>query len=169
MFVFGTADDVFTMAVRIEENGLAFYDGATKKTEDEGLKKLFEDLAAMEKGHVSAFKQLRSTLSESLGQGVWDPEGLAQSYLGAAADNHVFTYQAAQERLEDVNNADEVFDMALRFEKDSVVFFISMKAALPDDNGKAEIDKLIEAELDHIKMLTKARKDYNEKGSATIV
>jgi rubrerythrin len=169
MFVFGTADDVFTMAVRIEENGLAFYDGAAKKTEDENLTKLFEDLAEMEKGHVSSFKQLRSALSDSLGEAVWDPEGLAQSYLSAAADSHVFTKEAAQERLKTVNSSDEAFEMALRFEKDSVVFFISMKAALPDEKGKAEIDKLIEAELDHIKMLTKAREDYTEKGSATIV
>lgn len=168
MFVFGTADDVFTMAVRIEENGYAFYSGAAKKSDNENVKRLFEDLAAMEESHVSAFKELRSKLADSIGQGVWDPEGLAQSYLSAAADSHVFTLDKAENRLQTVKTPDDALEMALRFEKDSVVFFISMKAALPDDEGKKEIDSLIEAELEHIKMLTKVREDLANKGEATI-
>ena len=56
MFVFGTADDVFTMAVRIEENGKAFYEGASDKTEEPLVKKLFEELA-----HIFDFRRIRRT------------------------------------------------------------------------------------------------------------
>ena len=128
MFVFGNAEDVFTMAVRIEENGNSFYAGAAERTKDPKIKKLFEDLALMEEGHIMAFKSLRSRLPGSFpADTVWDPEGLAESYLQASADTHIFTVEAAKSRLENVKSPLQVIDMALQFEKDSVVFFLGMK------------------------------------------
>ena len=169
MFIFGTANDVVTMAVRIEENGKAFYEGVAAKTEEPAIKKLFEELAAMEDGHIQEFKNLRAGLEKSFTtERVWDPEGLAESLLQASADTHIFTVKAATERLKAVNTAEEALDMALRFEKDSVVFFLGMKDVLPDESGKGEIDKLIEAERDHVRMLSAKMKELAETGSTTI-
>jgi rubrerythrin len=169
MFVFGTADDVFTMAVRIEENGKAFYEGAAGKSEDVQTKELFESLAQMEDGHIEQFKALRRNLSGSFpSDSVWDPEGLAESYLQATADTHVFTLEAATERLKAIRTPQQALDLALQFEKDSVAFFVGMKEMLPDPNGKGEIDQLIQAEMDHIRMLSIAKKTLAEKGSAVI-
>ncbi|MBI4966301.1 MAG: ferritin family protein [Desulfomonile tiedjei] len=169
MFVFGTADDVFAMAVRIEENGNAFYEGAAGKTDDPQVKKLFEDLALMEAGHIQAFKALRSQLPGSSTAPVWDPEGLAESYLQAAADTHIFTVEAAKPRLAAVKTPVEALDMALQFEKDSMAFFLGMKEILPDASGKSELDKLIAQEMDHYRMITFAKKRLQEGGKATIV
>lgn len=167
MFVFGTADDVFAMAVRIEENGEAFYKGAEKKSENPDLKKLFADLALMEQGHILIFKNLRSQLPSSSADAVWDPEGLAESYLQATADTHIFTLEIAEQRLRSVNTPLEALDMALQFEKDSVAFFMGMKQILPDQSGKAEIDKLIFSEMDHIRMLSNARRRMIQTGKTT--
>ncbi|MDQ7784780.1 MAG: ferritin family protein [Desulfomonilaceae bacterium] len=169
MFVFGTADDVFTMAVRIEENGEAFYRGAAAITKAPEVKMLFESLADMEAGHIVAFKSLRSRLPGSFpADAVWDPEGLAEGYLQATADTHIFTRESAENRLKKVTNPLDVFDMALQFEKDSVTFFLGMKEILPDPNGKSEIDKLIQAEMEHVKMLSSALSRFRETGEATI-
>jgi rubrerythrin len=169
MFVFGNADDVFGMAVRIEENGYAFYVAAAKKTQDPVAKKLFEDLATMEECHVTTFKGLRSSLPGSWpADAVWDPEGLGECYLQATADTHVFTKEAAESRLERVKAADEVFDLALQFEKDSVAFFVGVKEILPDPASKKEIDALIQAEMDHIRMLSLARKKFGDTGKSFI-
>jgi rubrerythrin len=168
MFVFGTADDVFGMAVRIEENGYAFYAGIAEGAEDRELKRLFEDLAGMEKGHITLFKALRSDLAASLAESVWDPEGLAQSYLQLTADTHVFTVEAASDRLKRIKTPDQALDVALQFEKDSVAFFLGMKELLPDPAGKGEIDKLILSEMDHIRMLSLAKKSLAETGTAKI-
>lgn len=158
MFVFGTADDVFTMAVRIEENGSAFYRGTAKLADDPQVKKLFEELALMEEGHIVAFKTLRSELPGAFpADAVWDPEGLAESYLQATADTHIFTVEVASERIKRVKNPMEALDVALQFEKDSVSFFLGMKEVLPDPAGKGEIDKLIYQEMDHIRMLSRVR------------
>ncbi len=169
MFVFGTANDVVTMAVRIEENGKAFYEGAAAKTGEPLVKKLFEELAVMEDGHIQQFKQLRASLEKSFtAERVWDPEGLAESLLQASADTHIFTAKAATESLKAVNTAAEALDMALRFEKDSVVFFLGMKDVLPDESSKGEIDKLIDAERDHVRMLSEKVRELAETGSTTI-
>jgi len=169
MFIFGTADDVFTMAVRIEENGNVFYKGAAAMARDEKIKNLFEDLAVMEEGHVTFFKTLRSELPASFAtDAVWDPEGLAESYLQATADTHIFTIEAASERLKKVKSAKDALEMALQFEKDSVTFFVGIKELLPDPQGKSEIDKLIQAEMDHIRLLSGVQKKLSETGDTGI-
>lgn len=165
MFVFGTADDVFAMAVRIEENGKNFYAGAAEMAQDPTAKALFDDLAAMEACHIDAFKSLRASLPDSdISNVVWDPEGLAESYLQATADTHIFTVETAKSRLEKVKTPSEVLDMAIQFEKDSVAFFLGMKELLPDPAGKGEVDKLIKAEMEHVKMLSNAAKNFSESG-----
>lgn len=170
MFVFGNADDVFAMAVRMEENGEAFYKGAAEQTTDPDTKKLLEDLAQMEAGHIAIFKKLRSRLPGSWpADAIWDPEGLAASYLQATADSHIFTMESAEGRLPDVKTARDALNMALQFEKDSVAFFIGMKHILPDEGGKSEIDQLIESEMAHISMLSAAMRQLEQTGTATIV
>ena len=169
MFIFGTADDVFAMAVRIEENGHAFYAGAASKADDKRIKDLFARLADMEAGHIAIFRKLRSGLAESFpADAVWDPEGLAESYLQATADTHIFTRESADARLKQVKDPMDVFDMALQFEKDSVAFFIGMKEILPDAGGRSEVDSLIRAEMEHIRMLAGAMKEFESTGIAPI-
>ncbi len=168
MFVFGTAEDVFTMAVRIEENGYAFYKGAAAMFLDEKIKGLFDDLAIMEDGHIKAFKSMKASLPPSSADIVWDPEGLAESYLQASADTHIFTIEAAQDRLKTVKTPNNALDMAVQFEKDSVGFFVGVKELLPDPAGKNDIDRLIKAEMEHINMLTRVKKELGSKGTASI-
>jgi rubrerythrin len=168
MFVFGTADDVFAMAVRIEENGHAFYSGAAEIAQDPTTKKLFEGLAEMESHHVVFFKSLRSRL-ESAQSYVWDPEGLAETYLQHTAETHVFTPGTETDRLKDVKTPIDALDMALKFEKDSVSFFVGMKEILPDATGKNDVDALVRAEMEHISMLSHVKRQLLEGKKPSIL
>ena len=67
-----------------------------------------------------------------------------------------------------MKSAQQALDLALQFEKDSVAFFVGMKEILPDPSGKTDIDKLIHAEMDHIRMISAAKKDLSSTGVATI-
>ncbi len=80
-------------------------------------------------------------------------------YVKATADSHVFV------RNEDIpglasrcKTPAEALDLALVFEKDSVVFYITMKKLVPESLGKAEIDTLIDEEISHIFILTQEKK-----------
>jgi rubrerythrin len=159
MFVFGNADDVLAMALRIKENGRTLYEHAAQMTEDPVLKQLFEELTVLEECHIRCVKALRGQLPDYFPEeAVWDPEGLAKSYLESAADSHVFTEEIATERLKNVRTAPEALEMALQFEKDSMHFFLGMKDMIPDPAAKEEIETLISEEMGHIRLLSQAKR-----------
>ena len=73
-------------------------------------------------------------------------------------------------------NADEIFQMGLQieangqkfyeavaFEKDSVVFYTTMKKLVPEHLGKGEIDTLIDEEISHIFILTQKKKELETR------
>ncbi|MGC8603558.1 MAG: ferritin-like domain-containing protein [Desulfomonilaceae bacterium] len=160
MLIFGTPDDVFAMAIRIKENGKTFYELVSKKIgADPITTKLFEDLASLEEAQAECFKVIRSDLPNYFPEtSVWDPEGLAKSYLEAAADNEVFTPEVTAERLKTVHTPLEALEIAIEFEKDSVHFLLGMKDMNSDPNYVRELDKLICQEMDHVRMLSEAKK-----------
>lgn len=51
----------------------------------------------------------------------------------------------------------EVLDLAITFEKDSVVFYSTMKNAVPESFGKVQIDALINEEIKHIAILAREK------------
>ena len=55
---FLTAAEALKWALEIEKNGEAFYNEVAAKSADSGVKTLFEDLAAQERGHYRTFQQM---------------------------------------------------------------------------------------------------------------
>jgi len=149
------AHEVFDMGVQIERNGKAFYDAAAKKASNAAVRELFNDLATWEAGHVALFEKLRDDLPPGAGAGeVYDPEGDAQRYIRAAADSHVFLKNTDIVGIAaKCKDAMAALDMAVTFEKDSVVFYTAMKKVVPPNLGKSTVDRVIEEEIKHIGML----------------
>jgi rubrerythrin len=53
-----TGDEIVEIAVRLEENGEAFYTTAGQRAKDTTVKALFEDLAMQEQHHRRTFAQM---------------------------------------------------------------------------------------------------------------
>ena len=155
MAVTFNADEIFEMGIQIENNGKAFYESGAAKVDDAKAKEVLLDLAGKEERHAEIFRTLRAGLPDAAGEPtVFDPEGMAGAYLRAAADTHVFNvHKSVDEVLEGVRTAREVVKLALGFEKDSIVFFLSMKDVVPPTFGRDQIDKLIREEQSHIRDL----------------
>jgi rubrerythrin len=151
------ADEVFKIGVQIEKNGRDFYLAAAAKTTDTDLKKLFSELASWETRHAALFEDLRTKLPESIkNDNIYDPENNIHLYLKSVADNTIFIQGNIMENVvKACNSAVEILEKALNFEKDSVVFYSSMKEIVPGDLGKSEVDKLVLEELFHVGQLTK--------------
>ncbi len=151
------ADEVFAIAEQIEVNGGKFYRKAADAVDYASTRKTLLELAAMEDDHEHFFAGLRSALlSEGGGQLAIDPDDEAASYLRAFADGHVFEADkdtswkfTGQELPEDI------LRVAIRFEKDAIVFFLGLKDAVPERLGKDKMDALIKEEQRHIVILTK--------------
>lgn len=75
------------MAIRIENNGAAFYGKAAGLQSDTKNKKILEGLANMEDGHRKVFTEMRMTLTEKdKGPKVFDPYDEVSQYFAAMAD-----------------------------------------------------------------------------------
>lgn len=151
------ADEVFKIGVQIEKNGQDFYLAAAAKTTDADLKQLFSELASWETRHATLFENLRTQLPASVkNDNIYDPENNIHLYLKSVADNTIFVQGNEMEKVvATCNSAIEILEKALSFEKDSVVFYSSMKEIVPGDLGKSQIDNLVLEELFHVGQLTK--------------
>ncbi|MGD8258757.1 MAG: ferritin family protein [Desulfobacterales bacterium] len=145
------ADDVFEMAEQMERNGGKFYRTAADNTNDTENKEFLLSLAEMEDQHEKTFQAMRAELNgQEKTSTVFDPEGEAALYLRALADTRVFF-----EKEIDVTTMRNILKSAIEAEKDSIVFYLGMKEAVPESFGKGRLDNIIKEEMGHIKMLSK--------------
>ncbi len=153
------AREVFDIGVQIEVNGKAFYEAAAKKVADSRNRAFFTELADWEAQHVQLFTELRDKLPTSAGSAqVFDPEGEAATYLKATADSHVFvTNRDVLALVAGCRGPAEILDLAITFEKDSVVYYTTMKQAVSPKFGQDRIDRLINEEIRHIGMLARRK------------
>jgi rubrerythrin len=70
------------------------------------------------------------------------------------ADNHVFrTSENVDAKVSQVKDAVDAIKMAMEFEKDSVLFFLSMQDATEEEKGRALIGLLVKEEQAHLRRL----------------
>jgi rubrerythrin len=151
------AESIFEIGVQIEKNGRAFYLEAAEKVSDDAIKSLLTELADWEKEHIKLFDQLKAELPDTMREdNLFDPENEFYTYLQAAANSHVFVGSIDVSQLvAQCKSPAEIFDLALRFEKDSVVYYTTMKRMVADHLGREKITRLIDEELKHIDILNK--------------
>ena len=154
------ADEIFQIGVQIETNGQKFYEMVSRNVLEPSAQKLFSDLARWESEHIKLFKKLRERLPNSAKRGdLFDPNQELHLYVKAAADSHVFVRNKDIPELSShCKTPIEALDLALAFEKDSVVFYTTMKKLVPESLGKAEIDALIDEEISHIYILMQEKR-----------
>lgn len=145
------ADDIFEIAEQMERNGATFYRTAAAAVSDASAKAFLEKLAAMEDNHERTFNQMRAQLSaEEKVSTVWDPEGESVRYLRALADTRVFF-----EKEIDTASMEAILKDAITAEKDSIVFYLGMREAVPEKLGRNRLDDVIKEEMGHIRLLSK--------------
>ncbi len=162
-----SADEVFEMAMDIEKNGEAYYRKALALAKSADVKGVMTDLMEQERHHYATFKDLREKLPpRSSLPTVADPESEEYLYLDALVKSRLFNTTREAESLA-AKSGDEIeaLKSALAFEKDTVLFFQTMKGMTDERLGRGEIDRIIEEEHRHIVRISKAIKEAQGKGS----
>ncbi len=149
------ATEVFEMAIRIEENGAAFYRKAAAFKKSRVDKEFFETLARVEDRHMRSFKTMQKDISElkknQPGSGAEEELPL---YLEAMADAHGGEGNALRlDRLTGREPIEEVISMAISLEKESILFYLGLKDIVPPRYGQKKIDDIITEEKKHIVQL----------------
>ena len=157
MSIYFNADEIFQMAEQMERNGSAFYRQAASLAARSVTAQFFLKLAAMEEEHERIFTRMRADLSERERTApISDPEDQASLYLQAWADGHVFDMRTnPAERLKGKERVEEVLQMAIGLEKDSIVFYLGMKDAIPQRLGRSKVDEIMKEEMRHIATLSR--------------
>jgi rubrerythrin len=142
-----TGQEIIEIAIRIEENGHAFYTAAEKMvagTNDN--KALFRDLADKELIHIAIFQKLASKFESEEFEFNKDEAG---DYINHLADTHIFGKKDAGTQLaKTVKSPKEALETALRFENDSVSFYSELLKRTRSDSKKL-IEQIIEEEKEH--------------------
>ncbi len=145
------ADEVFEMAEQIERNAGKFYREAATKAPERPVKDTFLRLAGMEDSHLRTFQQMRKSLSDQeKGGTTFDPEGEASLYLQAMADDRGFEGMRNRNvRLTGKESTQELLEIAIGAEKNSILFYVGLKSLVPDEAGKDKIEAIIMEEVRH--------------------
>jgi len=153
------ADEVLTMAEQIEKNGASFYRKAAENMEGD-QKNLLIRLAEMEDGHEKTFAHMKVDLSEGdKGKTIADPDNLMAQYLKEMANGSVFDMNKnPADTLTGKESFQEILNIAIGLEKDSIIFYVGMKEMVPADLGADKIDAIIKEEMKHISLLSKELK-----------
>ncbi|MCP3901939.1 MAG: ferritin family protein [Desulfobacteraceae bacterium] len=145
------ANDIFEIAIKIEQNGAEFYRNAAKNVDGEKNKQFLLDLADMEDAHEKTFESMKNELKDTeVFSTAFDPEDENTLYLKALADARVFA-----KKEEPDNNFKNILYSAIQAEKDSIAFYIGMKLMVPEKYGKSKIDFIIKEEMSHITLLAR--------------
>ena len=165
MAIVFNADEIFEMAIRIENNGAAFYRKAAGLQSDTKNQNFLESLANMEDQHQRIFTEMRTTLTEKdKSPKVFDPYDEVSQYLSAMADTmggegspSVANSLTGDETLE------EILRIAVGLEKDSILFYLGIKDLIPHQSGQDRIDEIIKEERRHVVQLSNLLEKLKKK------
>ena len=156
MAIVFNADEIFEMAIRIENNGAAFYRKAAGLQSDTKNQNFLEGLANMEDQHQKIFTEMRTTLTQKDNDPkVFDPYDEVSQYLTAMADTMGGEGSpSVADSLTGDETLEEILRIAVGLEKDSILFYLGIKDFIPSQSGQDRIDEIIKEERRHVVQLS---------------
>ncbi len=152
------AGDIIQFAVRIEEEGEAFYQKAAQDAQEKDAQDLFSFLAGEEVQHKALFKEMLSGIETSQPAETYDGEYAA--YLSNFIDDKViFTKDARMELSRNPGDTASAIVFAMRREADSILYYHEVKQFVAEKYYNI-IDKIITEERKHFSKLSELRKKY---------
>ncbi|HOP94319.1 MAG: ferritin family protein [Dictyoglomaceae bacterium] len=148
--------DLLEMAIHIEEEGEKFYKMLEDKAEKEDLKRFFSFLAIEEKKHAITFKEIYKEIEKEGFISAY-PDEEANKYLHAFVDSQVFiNWDDMMKRS--YFNIEEVLNIAINLEKDSILFYYELERFIPEKDKKI-LHEIIKQEKNHLLQLTEFKKN----------
>jgi rubrerythrin len=150
-----SASEVFQFAVKIEENGYAFYQKYAATLPAGNSKEMFNYLADEERKHIKVFSEMLGRL-EDFKQTVNYPDEYF-AYLQSYADNLIFKKGELEQEIENIKEAKEAVDFGIRRELDSILYYQEIKSFVPEKDSHL-IDSVIGEERKHFTKLSQLKR-----------
>jgi rubrerythrin len=145
--------EIIEIAIEIEKNGEAFYRTLVESANTARLRDLFKYLSEEEKKHKVRFEEiLKSVGGYQISEIYYATEYMG--YMKALADERVFTKDVfAPDIVKNLKSSKEAIDLAIGFEKDSIIFLHEMRDMISDPE-KETVQRLLNEEREHLRRLS---------------
>ncbi len=151
-----SGSELINIAIGIEGRGIVFYDVMAKSTKNDAAREVFNYLADMERGHIEIFKAMLGEADKYRFQTEDDEQYGA--YLKALVDSAIFSDDLVTSEMAAQAESDSAaLELAIRAEKDSILFYYEMKEVMPQ-RAQATVNKIIAEEKSHLRQLSELKK-----------
>ncbi len=157
--VYYRSGEILDVAIKMEVAGRSFYRKLREKTNQKEKKELFAFLAEKEQKHKEQFEQLKKESDVFRTDFGYDLEDyhMGLSFLEESA---VFRSDEDAIRMaENANSPDEALEAAIRFEKDSILYYQEMRPIVATEYHGV-LDRVVEEEKIHFRKLSEMRKSW---------
>jgi len=152
------SDEVFQMAMQLEETRRTFYEALAHECPNRQVATLCGQLAGQEMEHYNLFKKMREQMARKTDSRRLSLEEL--DFVTALLEDKV-VLDADQARKNALRgNAREMLDLAIKMEKDSVLFYAELAGAVGPKDAAA-VQEIIKEEKKHVRDLIAARRNLD--------
>lgn len=159
MAVIFSAREIAEAAVEKEKKRRGFYAKVFALSRDQAMKDLFQFLTDEEDKHVAAFAQIRDGLPREPHPDEYSEE--MDAYMDSVVDDRLYAQIGSDEFVRQAITANTVFQLAIGFEKDAILYFREFLPFLSEAD-RAVVEELIEQEKGHIRKLAEAQRRMGE-------
>ena len=146
------AADIVELAMQVEKSGETFYRAVAGKVQSTASRELFKYLAGQEVIHYQVFSKLSQTVQDN--PFMTDEEwALYMDYLNGTVQSAFFEGpDKALALAETVTDERQAINMAIGFEKETLLFFYDLRDRIPDKD-RPFVEKIVDEEKSHIRRL----------------
>ncbi len=147
--------EILDLAIRLEKNGESVYREAVDKACKPELVSLLVWMADEEVKHARWFSNLKQKIeTDSINPFMAE---IGREIFGDMLGKKSFSHQEVD--FSKVERADDLIAVFIEFEKDTVLFYQTLKPFIEDKDTLTHLEEIIEEENNHIDMLHKFLED----------
>lgn len=161
-------NELFQIAMKVERNASDFYKKAANLSDNVRVSELFMRLHSWECEHLSVIKEIYSKIIQtSWDSGKYLPSKMETPQAVLMAGLAVFgIHPNPSDELSGSENCIQALDLAVRKEKDTIVFFTGLKGFMKDSSEHHNVDLIIGEEVRQIGHLEQARQQLLDAKTA---
>ena len=160
MAVLYSAREIVEAAVEKEKRRKAFYEAVTELSTSEKMRELFQFLTEEEERHVAAFTAIRDRIPAKAGPVEYSED--MDAYMDSVIDERLYSQIDSREFVQQAIDSDNVFRLAIGFEKDAILYFMEFLPYL-EGPDKTIVEDLIAQEKGHIRKLVEVRNQLDKE------
>jgi rubrerythrin len=143
--------EILDLAIRLEKNGESVYRNAVNKACKPDLVSLLVWMADEEVKHAEWFSNLKQKIvTDSTNPFMAE---IGREIFGDMLGKKSFSHQEVD--FSKLERADDLIAVFIEFEKDTVLFYQTLKPFIEDEDTLIHLEQIIEEENNHIAMLHK--------------